>query len=81
MSDVKTAALNLVDAITENISNSVDDVRKEICGMAKSQNNKLLDEAAEVMQEFVDRVEKGEVTSTYTYEKFKKILEKYKESK
>ena len=30
--------------------------------------------ALEAMQEFVDRVDKGEVRSTYTYNKFKDIL-------
>jgi hypothetical protein len=28
----------------------------------------------EAMQEFVDRVDRGEVKSTYTYNKFKKLL-------
>lgn len=33
------------------------------------------DQMKEVMQEFVDRCERGEVRSRYTYAKFKKILE------
>jgi len=36
----------------------------------------LLDEAMEGIKEFVDRVEKGEIRSTYTYAKFKEILAK-----
>lgn len=32
------------------------------------------DELREAAQEFVDRVERGEIRSRYTYEKFKRIL-------
>lgn len=39
----------------------------------------LLEEALAAMQEFCDRVENGDVRSTYTYTKFKAILEKAKE--
>ena len=41
-------------------------------------NKKLLEECLDAMQEFVDRVDKGEVRSTYTYNKFKKLLNKSK---
>ena len=37
---------------------------------------KQLEEAGEAMQEFVDRVDRGEVRSKYTYAKFKAILNK-----
>ena len=38
---------------------------------AKDEENEKLKEA---MQEFVSRVEKGEVRSSYTYSKFKELL-------
>ena len=38
---------------------------------AKDEENERLKEA---MQEFVSRVEKGEVRSSYTYSKFKELL-------
>lgn len=40
------------------------------------ENKKLLDQCLEAMQEFVAKVDKGEVHSTYTYNKFKDILNK-----
>jgi len=42
---------------------------------------KSLSEALEAMQEFVDRVERGEVRSKYTYNKYKAILAKTKEER
>lgn len=39
--------------------------------------NGLVDEMASAMQEFVDRCDRGEVRSTYTYKKFKALLNFY----
>ena len=39
----------------------------------------LLSECLAAMQEFCDRCDLGEVRSTYTYEKFKKILSRAKD--
>ena len=41
----------------------------------------LLGECLEAMQEFIDRVERGEVRSKYTYNKYKAILAKTKEER
>jgi len=41
----------------------------------------LLGECLGAMQEFVDRVERGEVRSRYTYNKYKAILAKTKEER
>lgn len=38
----------------------------------------LLDVCLEALQEFVDRVDRGEVRSSYTYDKFKSILQESK---
>jgi len=51
-----------------------DDAKSEMVEITKSRYDQLLaGEAA--MIEFVDRVDRGEVRSTKTYSKFKKILE------
>lgn len=39
------------------------------------EDGELFERMREAMQEFVDRVDKGEVLSKYTYAKFKAILE------
>ena len=41
-----------------------------------SDDDDLFVEMREAMQEFVDRCERGEVLSKYTYAKFKEILER-----
>jgi len=43
--------------------------------MMNVEDGELFERMREAMQEFVDRVEKGEVLSRYTYKKFKGILD------
>lgn len=70
--------------------NRIEELKQALSGVGgtitklKEENQELLNEQGELftkianlelaMQEFVDRVDKGEVRSTYTYNKFKKLL-------
>lgn len=61
----------------QTIADSVDSKEKHYKKMLL-QNGKNLIEALDHMQEFVDRVDKGEVKSIRTYSKFKNFLSKFK---
>jgi hypothetical protein len=47
----------------------------------KVSETELLNACLEAMQEFVDRVDRGEVRSKYTYDKFSKILVRAKKER
>ena len=63
------------------VGNNKHDLIALTFGTDKEANAKLIvaaPEMKEAMQEFVDRCEKGEVRSTYTYTKFLTLLNKLK---
>ena len=65
----KESDLERQDMIIKCLNIDLDNKEKLL--KAKDEENERLKEA---MQEFVSRVEKGEVRSSYTYSKFKELL-------
>jgi len=71
------AGISDEEILDKHIYNKFDETdRRTFLNAMNECANQRIGEYREAMQEFCDRVESGEVRSTYTYNKFKQLLNK-----
>jgi len=69
-------ARKMIECAEDDMRTTDDDTYREIAAALRcaAEDAEKMQEMREAMQEFVDRVDAGEVCSTYTVGKFKRIL-------